>query len=219
MHRHAPRHLPGDPSQNPRGLYTRGTPPPPPRDPVPATPPGTPHASRTPHSGPTRPWQPHRLRALLITPRAAASAPQRLSARPSRPPGRPAAAPVPAVAVVAATAAVARSPPSLCRRRSEPHTHRYTQPLTSPGPRPAHVTAETRLPVNATAAHLRPPAAHPGPPAAHPGPPAAHPGRPPRRLRPPGGQRGRRAGEGRERSGPALASQPASQPLGRAHAV
>lgn len=58
---------------------------------------------------------------------------------------------MPAVAV-----AVARQPPSLCRRRSEPHTHRYTQPLTSPGPRPAHVTAETRLPADAAAVSGRP---------------------------------------------------------------
>lgn len=108
-----------------------------------------PHASRTPHSGPRRPDSPTGSVASPLSPPPPPQRPQ----RPHAPhvPSRPAAAPVPAVAV-----AVARPPPSLCRRRSEPHTHRYTQPLTSPGPRPAHVTAETRLPADAAAVSGRP---------------------------------------------------------------
>lgn len=135
--------LPADPSRDPRGLY----------------PPWDPHRApraRDPARDPTHP-EPSTpaLRAPgSSTGSVASPSPPPPPQRPQRPhaphvPSRPAAAPVPAVAA-------ARPPPSLCRRRSEPHTHRYTQPLTSPGPRPAHVTAETRLPADAAAVSGRP---------------------------------------------------------------
>ncbi|XDA71278.1 hypothetical protein R6Z07F_001630 [Ovis aries] len=51
---------------------------------------------------------------------------------------------------------LARSP-WLCRRRSEPHTHRYTQPsdVTEPSARPRHC-GDTRLPADAAAVSGRP---------------------------------------------------------------
>lgn len=135
--------LPADPSRDPRGLY-------PPWDPRRA--PRARDPARDPtHPGPCTPA----LRAPGSSTESVASPspppPPQCPQRPHAPhvPSRPAAAPVPAVAA-------ARPPPSLCRRRSEPHTHRYTQPLTSPGPRPAHVTAETRLPADAAAVSGRP---------------------------------------------------------------
>lgn len=95
--------LPADPSQDPRGLYTRGTPA---ARPVPETPPGTP---RIPDAPTPALRTSGRSRGSVASP-----SPPPPPQRPQRPhaplvPSRPAAAPVPAVAV-------ARPPPSLCLR-------------------------------------------------------------------------------------------------------
>ncbi|XP_058588501.1 basic proline-rich protein-like [Neofelis nebulosa] len=123
-----------------------------PAPPVAPTPPGT-RASGPPTSASA----PEVARRALLTPhyprhrRRAAPRP-RAPCRPPRPP-RPHHEPGPHLCQPPPLARSLR----LCRRRSEPHTHRYTQPsdVTEPSARPRHC-GDTRLPADAAAVSGRP---------------------------------------------------------------
>lgn len=106
--------------------------------PTPASAPGVAQrALLTPHYPQHRRRAPRRPRAPCLPPRPP---------RPHREPGPHLCQPPP----------LARSL-RLCRRRSEPHTHRYTQPsdVTEPSARPRHC-GDTRLPADAAAVSGRP---------------------------------------------------------------
>ncbi|XP_047608521.1 basic proline-rich protein-like [Phacochoerus africanus] len=132
-------------------MTSRGTPDQRPH-PVAPTPPGT-RASGPPTPA-SKPWE---ARRALLTPhyprrhrRAALGATRPcLLPRPHREPGPHLCPPPP-------PPPLARSPRQ-CRRRSEPHTHRYTQPsdVTEPSARPRHC-GDTLLPADAAAVSGRP---------------------------------------------------------------
>lgn len=141
------RPTPTDRSQ--RGRIRRRTPAPAP--PLAPTPPGT-RGIRTPDSGPhARGSSTSFVNPPLPQPLPSGSPGAARPLPPAASPQQARAAPVPAAA------AAARLLPRLCRRRSEPHTHRYTQPsdVTEPSARPRHC-GDTQLPADAAAVSGRP---------------------------------------------------------------
>lgn len=111
-----------------------------------------------------RPPRPREARRALLTPRCPRRRRRRRAPRGSRAPCLPPRPPRPPSEPGPHLCRLPPPPPpplasslQLCRRRSEPHTHRYTQPsdVTEPSARPRHC-GDTRLPADAAAVSGRP---------------------------------------------------------------